>query len=188
MKPLGWIMALLLAVGAAPVHAGPTDSPIPTNPCGVKPLKLVWVADGVGTDAGGTACPGAGAGCQETMVVCYNAGKTGAPAIDIAVELFDASGSSVTSPLACQPAVAAGASASFVTTGAALPAPYVGTTLIAGTPAILGSLRVMSTSPGKTVCDVTVMDSEGIALFTTKGPAWSKGVAVTKKKASQKGD
>ncbi|GIW40938.1 MAG: hypothetical protein KatS3mg076_1515 [Candidatus Binatia bacterium] len=182
------VWALLIALPEASV-AGPVDSPIPPNPCGTKPLKLAFVADGIGTDAGGTACAGAGSVCVETMVVCKHAGKTGSTPMDIAVELFDASGTPLV-PLACASAVPPGGGASFVTSGATLPSPYVGTTPItAGPVSPLGSLRVLSTIPGKTACDVTVIDTRGPASgTTTAAPLWTSGPTITKKKAPQKGD
>jgi hypothetical protein len=188
MRALLWLLAGFVWLGAASAFGqGPVNAPIPPNPCiGGKPLKLVWIANEIVSDAGIPGGPGFG----ETMVVCNHTGKTG-QTTDVYVELFDFGGIPVGSGFACKVGVdssdpnSPGAGVAF-TTGAPIP-PYLG---IPVGPAIVsppGSLRILASKP-KVACDVTVFDTFGPFSGFSPGPMWSKDVTLTKAKAPQKGD
>jgi hypothetical protein len=164
---------------------GPALTAVPANPCGATPLVRRWVADQVGTNAGGAPCPAPG--CWETMVVCHHRGPAADPAIDIVVELFSAAGAVVSTGSAC--GVAPGASAAFVTVGVPLLPPYVGTPLLPAAPVVpVGSLRVMSAGPNRAVCEVTLIDTFAMALVPLPGPLATKDVKVTRSRSPQRGD
>jgi hypothetical protein len=176
---------------AAPVFAGPVDTPVPPNPClGGAPLAIAWVANEVGTDSGGPVCPLPGSGCAETLVVCHHNGKTGAAPIDVAVELFDSTSSPLAGSFTTHCGVPAGGSAAFVTLGAPLLPPYLGSTIIAAAvPQVpLGSLRVLSTSTKAVVCDVTLLDTTTIGAGFTPSPGSAKNVTLTAQAKGQRGD
>ena len=189
-RPLATAMLVLLV--AVPSFAqGPMLAPLPENPCGGAPLVARWIANQVGTDAGGPACPAAGSGCAEAMVVCNHRGKT-APGrdqpIDVVVQMFTAAGDLAGSASLC--GVPPGASAAFVTGGFPLLPPYSGT-VIGGPPvAPLGSLRILTAGPSnRAVCDVTLIDVSSIATgMTVAGPGSTKGVKITKPPRPQRGD
>ena len=186
---------MLLLLAAVPSFAqGPYLTPLPQNPCGVKRLVARWIANQVGTDAGGPACPNAGSVCAETMVVCTHRGKTAAgmdEPIDVVVEMFTAAGALAGSASIC--GVLPGASAAFITSGFPLPPPYIGT-VIGGPPvAPLGSLRILTAGrhppTNLAVCDVTLIDVSSIATgMTVAGPRSTAGVKITKAKQPQQGD
>jgi hypothetical protein len=193
--PIVWLLA------AAPSFAqGPFLAPLPTNPCvGGLPLVNRFIANEVGTDAGGPACPAPGSGCAETMVVCTHRGKTTPGAdgpMDVVVEMFTASGAPAGSAAVC--GVLPGGSAAFVTGGMSLPSPYTGTVI--GGPHVVpvGSLRILTGGPEGTfkginsirvVCDVTSIDVQSIATgVTTVGPGATKGVKIIRAEQYQKGD
>jgi hypothetical protein len=187
-----WLMTVLLLLAAAPSFAqGPRVAPLPENPCGAARLSGNWIANQVGTDAGGPACPSPGSGCAETMVVCTHRGKTERgkdEPLDVVVEMFTAAGAPAGSASVC--GVLPGASVAFVTDGRRLPPPYVGT-LIGGPPvAPLGSLRILSAgSRNRLDCDVTLIDVSSIAMgMTLVGPASTQGVKITKFGGAQQGD
>jgi hypothetical protein len=192
--PIVW----LLAAGPS-LAQGPLLAPPPTNPCGALPLVARFIANEVGTDAGGPACPAPGSGCVETMVVCAHRGKTTPGAdgpVDIVVEMFTAAGAPAGSAAAC--GVLPGGSVAFVTGGTSLPSPYTGT--IIGGPHVVpvGSLRVLTAGPEgsnmgvnslRAVCDVTSIDVSSIAAgLTSVGPGATKGVKTTRAEQYQRGD
>jgi hypothetical protein len=182
--PIVWLLA------AVPSFAqGPLLTPPPANPCGDARLTTLFIANEVGTSAGGSACPVGG--CAETMVVCTHRGKT-APGkdrpIDLMVQMFTAGGTAAGSAAIC--GLLPGASGAFVTGGFPLPAPYSGT-VIGGPPVVpLGSLRVLTAGPrGRAVCDVTSIDVSSIATGVTSfGPAATKDVKITRASKYQRGD
>jgi hypothetical protein len=178
-----------LVLAAAPASAGPVSTGSPLNPCpGAAPLKAFYIANEVGTDAAGPACPTPGSGCAETMVVCHHSGRTGTAPIDVAVELFSSAGVLLPGPLAIACGVAPGASAAFVTLGAPLVPPYFGTIIGVTAPQVpLGSLRVLSTNK-TVVCDVTLLDTHSIGFGVSPSPAGAKNVTLTLVNRGQKGD
>lgn len=190
MKYLVLLIASVAGMAATPVFAGPVDQALPANPCPAPNngnLKLLWIANEVGTDAGGLPCV-AGGGCAETMVICHHTGKTGSKPIDVAIELFDFGGNLIAGiGSACN--VNAGATADFVTLGLPPMPPYLTANFIAvGPQRPLGSLRVLST--GKVACDVTLIDTSAWAVLPAPlaRTTSTKDVTVTKATSPQKGD
>jgi hypothetical protein len=179
-----------------PLIALPPPNPCPGSHFGQR-LATRLIANEVGTDAGGPACPAPGSVCAETMVVCMNRGRTTPrmdPAIDIIVQMFTATGDPAGMAYACE--VPPDATVAFVTGGVSLPAPYTGT-IIPGPPvAPLGSLRILTDyavrgggTINRAACDVTLIDVSSIATgATTVGPGATKGVTVTPAVRIQWGD
>jgi hypothetical protein len=186
------LITLLAGLWVSPALAGPVDTAIPSNPCAAPngDLKIQFVANDVATDSGGVACPIAGSGCTETMIVCYNTGATGGNPIDIVVELFDATGALVTPAVpfvsACN--IQPGASASFTTNLFPGQSPYQGTVVSATSHLVPpGSLRVLSSSK-KIACDASLIDVQGYVVYGFASPLWSKDITVTRGGNGQKGD
>jgi hypothetical protein len=186
MRALLWLVAGLVGLGAAAAYAdGPVLDPPPPNtacPSG-KNLKLVWLANEVATDGGA-----AGPGYAETMIVCHSTEKSDKKEIDVFVELYDSSGSLVSTAAACD--LQPGHTAAFVTLPTVppyLPVGPVSAFSPQGAVTPPGSLRIMATKP-KIVCDVTLYDTYLFHGGWHPGPAWSKDVTLTKAKARQKGD
>jgi hypothetical protein len=186
------LISLVAGVLASPAFAGPVDTLIPVNPCGLAngSLKLQFVANDTATDSGGAGCPNAGSGCAETLVVCYNAGETGDKPIDVVVELFDNSGALITpavpATFACN--VAPGASTAFRTNFLPPASPYQGAEVSSISPQVPpGSLRILATSK-RIACDVSVIDTSGYVVYGLGSPLWVKDVTVTRANKGQKGD
>lgn len=157
-------------------------------------FRISHVANEIGTDAGGVACAGVGSFCAETLIVCTHTGPTASAPIDVGIDLFTAAGAlvppgaGVVSEVAC--GLPAGNTASFITTGAPLFPPYIlaSVLLASGPVGALGSLRVLSTNPDRTACDVGLLDTTAIGAGALPGPAVLKDVTVTRRASKQKGD
>lgn len=183
------LLALLLFLIAAPSFAqGPFLTPPPPNPCLGPPLVTRWIANEVGTDAGGAPC-GIGGGCVETLVTCTHRGAATDPPIDVVVELYTSGGVLAATGFLC--GIAPGAAAPFVTGGAPLAPGYTYAAPIApGAPVTpLGSLRVLTAGPNRAVCDVSLIDTSGpVTGMTGGGPSWTKPVKLTYRNKPQRGD
>lgn len=182
-------VSTLLFLAAPSLAQGPWLAPVPANTCpGARALTTRWIANQVGTDAGGAAC-GVGGGCAETLVACTHKGSATSAPIDVFVQMFDATGALAATGSLC--GVLPGAGAPFVTNNTVLPPGYTFAVFMPpGLPVVpLGSLRVLTAGGNRAVCDVTLIDTSGPVLGATAvGPAWTKDVTVTYRGNAHKGD